>query len=856
MSSVPEPSLDAGKHALKQGNYSVAIANFEGIRETELDEVLVTKASLKLVQAYREVGELPKAIALCQELTQHHSPKVKQWATNILPKLVSEQPAPSDSTGFVPLEEGGRRGDAGTRRRGDRRDKGDKGSKRDKGDKGDKRDKGDKEDISNSPIPNSQFPNNQQQTTNNKQPTTNNQQQTTNLLPVPYSPPSAPSLFSPRPRWRNSGRAKEWRPLKPPKFRNFWLIQIGSAIAGFWWLRFLVSFLMETTNLLLVELPIVRPFQPFYRDPARSLGVVLVILLLASPWLIDWLLKWFHGLEPLSLNQLASRNPEAARVVQRFCRKKRLPAIKLGILPTDAPVAMAYGNLPRNARLVVSEGLLEQLADDEVATIYAGQLGHIFHWDFILMSWGVLILQLPYTIYWQVAEWGEKLPQLMESKLPAYEQWLTPILLSIMGAIAALSYSCYWLLRLPLLWFSRIRVYYSDRVAVETTGNPNGLTRALLKIGLGISDYIQDSRQTSRLLEGFDLLLPVGYQQSIILSSCSPQTSFEAVLNWDCTNYYRHWLILNASHPLLGERLHLCSRYVRYWMLNPELDLPTPTPPIRDNAQQLSKLKNSYQAFPLLQSALLSGLVLGILLRVIFWLIGKIADWINIWQLIWLHNAQPFLDACVLVAFSLSIFIWFNRYFPEIKSTNLHNEPNLGDYLATTNLLPPDSKPVRLAGKLLGRPVLLNWLEMDLILQTSTGLIKLHSFSYLGPLGNLLPFCKLCSLVYFVIYLGQLTNTAVSRNQLGSIFSWNLLLVAVGILILCFLPQPPSAKNLVDKEVTVTGWFRRGVTPWIDVETLHTADGEVIRGNYPIWLMILAVVAVLWGVYLISQVGA
>ncbi|NES00363.1 MAG: hypothetical protein F6J86_42365, partial [Symploca sp. SIO1B1] len=118
------------------------------------------------------------------------------------------------------------------------------------------------------------------------------------------------------------------------------------------------------------------------------------------------------------------------------------------------------------------------------------------------------------------------------------------------------------------------------------------------------------------------------------------------------------------------------------------------------------------------------------------------------------------------------------------------------------------------------------------------------------------PFCKLCSLVYFVIYLGQLTNTAVSRNQLGSIFSWNLLLVAVGILILCFLPQPPSAKNLVNKEVTVTGWFRRGVTPWIDVETLHTADGEVIRGNYPIWLMILAVVAVLWGVYLISQVGA
>ncbi|NET60518.1 MAG: M48 family metalloprotease [Symploca sp. SIO2E6] len=743
----------------------------------------------------------------------------------------------------------GRRGDAGTRGRGDEEDK------------GDKRDKGDKGDISHSPIPNSQFPIPNSQTTNNKQQTTNNQKQTTNLLPVPYSPPSAPALFSPRPRWRNSGRAQQRRPLKPPKFRGskfirLWLIEIGSAIAGFLLLRFLVSFLMETTNLLLVRLPMVRPWQLFYRDPTLTLLVLLVILLLSSPWLIDWLLKWFHGLEPLSLNQLASRNPEAARVVQRFCRHKRLPLTKLGILPTDAPVAMSYGNLPRTARLVVSEGLLEQLADDEVATICAGELGHIFHWDFVLMSLGVLILQVPYTIYWLVAQGGERLPSLMESKLPAYEQWLTPILVNLMGAVAAVSYGCYWLLRLPLLWFSRVRIYYSDHIAVETTGNPNGLTRGLLKIGLGISEYIQDNCQTSRLLESFDLLLPVGYQQSIIFSSCSPQTSFEAVLDWDCKNPYRHWLIFNASHPLFGERLHLCSRYVRFWMLNPELDVPTPTPPIRDNGQQLSKLKNSYKAFPLLQSALLAGLVLGILLRVTFWLIGKIADWLDIWRLIWLHNAQSFLDACVLVAFCLGIFILFNRYFPEIKLANLHNEPDLGDYCSTNTLLPTHSQPVRLAGKLLGRSGLLNWLEMDLILQTSTGLIKLHSFSYLGPFGNLLPFCKLCSLAHLVIYLGQLATTAISRNQLGSIFSWNLFLVVVGVLIIFLLPQPGSAKQLVNHQVTVTGWFRRGVTPWIDVDTISTIDGEVIRANYPLWVTILGVMAVLWGAYLISQVGA
>ena len=244
------------------------------------------------------------------------------------------------------------------------------------------------------------------------------------------------------------------------------------------------------------------------------------------------------------------------------------------------------------------------------------------------------------------------------------------------------------------------------------------------------------------------------------------------------------------------------------------------------------------------------------MIRVLFWLIGKIADWLNIWQLIWMHNAQPFLDACILIAFSLSIFIWINRYFPDIKPSTLHKAPDLGDYLATTALLPADSKPVKLAGKLLGRSGLLNWLEQDLILHTSTGLVKLHSFSYLGPLGNLLPLFKLSSLLYLLIYLGQLATTAVSRNQLGSVVSWNSLLVVVAVLVICLLPQPPSAKNLVNHEVTVTGWFRRGVTPWIDVETIRTSDGEVIGANYPILVTILAVVAVLWGAYLISQVGA
>jgi cell division inhibitor SulA len=55
MTSVPNPSLDAGQRALKQGNYSVAIAHLEGVCETELDDSLVARASQELVRAYSSI---------------------------------------------------------------------------------------------------------------------------------------------------------------------------------------------------------------------------------------------------------------------------------------------------------------------------------------------------------------------------------------------------------------------------------------------------------------------------------------------------------------------------------------------------------------------------------------------------------------------------------------------------------------------------------------------------------------------------------------------------------------------------------------------------------------------------------
>jgi Zn-dependent protease with chaperone function len=824
MNSVPNPSLDTGLAALKQGNYALAIAHLNAVRETELDEAMVTRASQGLVIAYRKSGEIENAIAVCQHLTHHSHPKVREWATSNLSELQANSSASaSDSTGFVPLD--------GTSN-------------------------GSSNGTGFAPLNSNSSPastlkqrlvdSTQRLFSTSKTPAagqasipkpsvsaTAESSATESVLPQTYSPPSTPtpSLFTPRPRWRNSGRAQKWNPLKPLKLRRLWWVELVTAIALFVVLHVFSRFVMQTTNSLLVGLPFLNPIQPFYRDPTPAIAIILVLLLVLSPWLIDGVLKLFYGLEPLSLSQLTTRTPEAAKVIQQFCRQRKIAIPTLGILPTQAPVALTYGNLPRTARIVISEGLLEQLAEDEVATIYAGQLGHIVHWDFLWMSVGVLTLQIPYLIYWHLAQAGEQFANFVERTLPSYRRFLPAVVQVIMGGMAALFYTSYWLFRIPLLWFSRARVYYSDRVAVETTGNPNGLTRALLKTAIGITEEIQHDHKTSGLLESFDLLLPVGYRQALTVGSCSPQIPFESVLRWDCINPYRGWLLWSASHPLLGERVSVLSRNAQFWKLDSELSLPAIAPPVRNNGARLSKFSNSPNALPLLQSAVLWGIVLGIIFRAVLWVIGQVGDWLNIWQVIWMHKtssvnlgrlimanktdpiqvvqliwfyylSNPLLGACILIAFSLCLFLWINRYFPDIQPGTAQTDPNLGELLSDPENLPPDSQPIQLTGKLLGRQGLLNGLGQDLILQTSTGLVRLHFASYLGLLSNLLP--------------------GTSR------------------------PSP-----WVDQQVTITGWFRRGATPWIDIDTLRTPGGKTIRAHYPVWLTLVALVAAIWGAYLI-----
>ncbi|MBN4001599.1 M48 family metalloprotease [Nostoc sp. LPT] len=747
MPSHAKPSLEAGLVALKQGNYQTAIAQLEPIASSQSNATASLQAQVGLVMAYARTGEVPKAIAISQNLIKSNNPQVQEWATRALEHLTkrkkSEQESKKVETGFVAF---------------------------------------DNSTPDSTPVTPPETP------TLEEKP--NEQVIETKSDDIPAMVPLArlkATLAPPPPTplsgfmgsvtrtqaklfgviyWRQAQRARAWQPLRKPKLIPLRLLSAGTFIALFWVIREILKLALGLINQTLVKLPYVEPIQLLYYDPTQLLLIVLVILIGVSPWLLDLLLANLYSQREFPKDVLNTHSREAVRVLQRCCQQRHWPLPKLRILPTAAPIILTYGSLPRNARIVVSQGLLEQLADDEIAIIYATQLGHIAHWDFAVMSLLLLVTLPTHKLYQQVSELADKI----SAKI-----WRWPVTI-----LASLIYGVWCLLTGTALWLSRLRLYYSDRIAAEITGNPNALIRALLKIAIGIAADIQKQEHTSWQLESLNLLTPVSYQQSLSLGTIASNLSFESFLKWDTANSYRRWFTINNSHPLMGDRLERLCQIARHWHLDTELHF----------ASVPSKVKR--QSF-LLQIAPWLGIPLGVLFAAFVWLTWQLAFTLKFLNLKWIYEDWSFITGCLLIGFSIGTVMRINSFFPDIKPATVQTDDSLPNLLADPSALPIDSVSVRLVGKLLGRQGTSNSLAQDLILQSSAGLVKLHHISWLG--------------------------------------------------------QSVNHQDLIGRQIIVTGWFRRGATPWIDIQTLETQSGKTIHSPHPIWSTFLAVAAQAWGAY-------
>ncbi|MEL7054055.1 MAG: M48 family metalloprotease, partial [Cyanobacteria bacterium J06588_5] len=583
--------------------------------------------------------------------------------------------------------------------------------------------------------------------------------------------------------WPYCGRLNKGRSLGKIKRTQLWFMQIGGAIAFYFLWRSLIRAVAYWTNEGLYFWDDLLPFRVSQLPSAvndatwlvlGSLGVLLII----SPWVWDLWLRFACKRQTFSINSLRSHSPESATLINRYCRQRRWALPKLWKLSTDIPLIFSYGWLPRNARLVISQGLLDQLKEDEMATLIAYEMSHWKSWHWPMLSLQGLVLQGLLTLYWQLARWGNQRGTALK--------WAA-------GVLASGFYGLFWLSRIPGLGLARVRTYYGDRTAAELTGNPNSFARALSKLSFGLAASVDRHGYTPALLEGLTPQLPVAADLSRY--QLYAQLPLPELFVWDSLNPLRRWMSCMDTHPPLGDRLRLIMAYAQHWKLSPEIML-APLPKGRKGLPMQTWKALFREATPYVGCAV--GLGIGLLL----WGVGAIAAIAKVPAIASMYKDIDLLKVCLLLGLGTGILLRINRYFPDL-ALSMPPSAHIASWFTTTELLPASSLSTKLSGTLGGRPGIANWLGQDLLLKTPSGMVKLHFFSAMGPLGNRISLSFPPALTPCMLTSSQ--NNASGKSSFGG------------------------------QTVQVLGWFRRGSHPWIDVDKIRLSDGRLVSAQHPIF---------------------
>jgi len=112
----------------------------------------------------------------------------------------------------------------------------------------------------------------------------------------------------------------------------------------------------------------------------------------AGPWVIERIYK-IRWVQPESVH------PDFARWYVESCDARKIPVPRFGIIDDGNPNAFTYGHTPKDARVVVTSGLLQMLTPAEVHAVVAHELGHVVNRDFIVMTVASAAPLILYVLY-------------------------------------------------------------------------------------------------------------------------------------------------------------------------------------------------------------------------------------------------------------------------------------------------------------------------------------------------------------------------------------------------------------------------------------------------------------------------
>lgn len=410
---------------------------------------------------------------------------------------------------------------------------------------------------------------------------------------------------------------------------------------------------------------------------------------LLGPILMDWSLSLFGSLDWISIHEL----PAHLKIfISNVCEKNKIPIPKTGLIRDSSPQAFTFGRTPSSARLVLSRGMIELLTPEELESVVAHELGHIYHWDFVWMTLAQMVPLLLYQVYRACARRSKGKDKLF-----------------VAGLIA---YCAYWVSQWLVLYLSRVREYWADQFSVETTRDPNSLVTALSKIAYGLvhsenrkpipsggnggapnfGDFQAFGILNINQSKGMTLYASQGLEEQA--------SNIKESMQWDLWNPWATYYELQSTHPLVAKRILAISHQALHMGLSPSI--------IFDN----QKPENYWDDFFSDLFIALLPFILGLGFVAISQFSGTLAPGNpRVWS-----GVVAFLFG--VGAGGVIKTVWSFPKGPFIDSA-------IASLLKKIKVSPVTSYPVRLKGTVIGRGLAGNIFSEDMVLRDQTGIIFL-----------------------------------------------------------------------------------------------------------------------------------
>lgn len=426
-------------------------------------------------------------------------------------------------------------------------------------------------------------------------------------------------------------------------------------------------------------------------------GFILFQFLL-GPILMDWSLGLWGSLTWIEYDQIPLH---LRNFITETCAKNKIPLPRIGIINDGAPQAYTYGRTPKSARLVLSRGILEILEPAESEAVVAHEIGHITHWDFVIMTLAEMIPLIFYHIFRICSDLSHKKSDDRDSKNNH----------SLIIA-AVIAYFAYVIADYLVMFVSRVREYWADKFSIETTKNPNALVSALSKIAYGLAATPETNNEIDKTgsierrkmaVQALGIMSVSNSKEIALYASQKTEegsTDLKEIMRWDLWSPWASYYELHSTHPLTAKRLNAIAAHALNMGIEPALifDLEKPESYWDDFIKDV-----------LIMLLPVIGAISAVTAKLLYF--STSITTINLWDI-----ATPLILGLSAGGMLKTFFVYPGGIFLEHSILSL---------LKKVKVSPVTSYPVKVKGRIIGRGDPGNIFSEDMVIRDKTGMIFL-----------------------------------------------------------------------------------------------------------------------------------